>query len=334
MNARTIPTRLATIATVAAAIAAAAGVFVGNLYRDTPYWIEQARGTDLATLFVAVPVLAAGLWAMRRGSESAWLVVIAGLLYLAYNYAIFAFSVAMNPLTSLYIAIAGLATWSLLAGAMDGATVSAGQVVAERMARRTSAVVLVGVALLFTLLWLGQLGGSVASGTVPPDIARAGIPTNPVYALDLAFFLPLAAVAGLGLLRRGRAGAYAFTMLIWVPLMSAGILGGFVSRGGRRRCGPARRRRGRRRRGRSFGGGGSRAGDPGNDGRASDEVPRGGVGHVGSRAARPRAVQADREMKRCPALREPLDRLLLARMHLPRPVLEESAPWPSPDFRL
>ncbi len=228
VNARTISTRLATIATVAAAIAAAAGVFVGGLYRDTPYWIEQARGTDLATLFVAVPVLATGLWAMRRGSESAWLVVIAGLLYLAYNYAIFAFSVAMNPLTSLYIAIAGLATWSLLAGAMDGATVSAGQVVAERMARRTSAVVLVGVALLFTLLWLGQLGGSVASGTVPPDIARAGIPTNPVYALDLAFFLPLAAVAGRGLLRGGRAGAYAFTMLIWVPLMSAGILGGFV----------------------------------------------------------------------------------------------------------
>jgi hypothetical protein len=228
VNARSISTRLAAIATAAAAIAAAAGVFAGGLYRDAPYWVEQARGTDLATLFVAVPVLGGGLWAARRGSSTAWLVVIAGLLYLVYNYAIFAFSVAMNPLTTLYIAIAGLATWSLVAGAMDAEATRAGQAVAERLLRRTSAFILVGVAVLFGLLWLGQLGSSVASGAVPPDVVRAGIPTNPVYALDLAFFLPLSAVAGIGLLRREGTGAYAFTMLVWVPLMSAGIVGGFI----------------------------------------------------------------------------------------------------------
>jgi hypothetical protein len=63
---------------------------------------------------------------------------------------------------------------------------------------------------------------------VPPDLARADLPTNPVYALDLAFFLPLCALAGVGLMRRDRAGGFALPMLIWVPLMSAGILGGFA----------------------------------------------------------------------------------------------------------
>ena len=43
--------------------------------------------------------------------------------------------------------------------------------------------------------------------------ARAGIPTNPVYALDLAFFLPLCAIAGVGLLRQNGAAAIAFSML-------------------------------------------------------------------------------------------------------------------------
>jgi hypothetical protein len=60
-------------------------------------------------------------------------------------------------------------------------------------------------------------------------LERAGLPTNPVYALDLALFLPLALVAGVGLLRNNaRAGAFAYPMLIWIFLTSAGIVGGFL----------------------------------------------------------------------------------------------------------
>jgi hypothetical protein len=66
------------------------------------------------------------------------------------------------------------------------------------------------------------------TGTLAPDLVRAGISTNPVYALDLAFFLPLCALSGIGLIRRNGAAAYALPMLIWVPLMGAGVLGGFV----------------------------------------------------------------------------------------------------------
>ena len=49
-----------------------------------------------------------------RGSLAGRLAVVAGLLYLVYNYAIFAFAVAMNPLTVVHIAIFGLSLWSLL----------------------------------------------------------------------------------------------------------------------------------------------------------------------------------------------------------------------------
>ena len=228
MNPGSIPTRLAALATILAAIASAAGLVIPGLYRDTPYWVEQARGTDLATLFVAVPVLALGLWAAARGSSAGRLAVVGGLLYLVYNYTIFAFSVVMNPLTSLHIGITGLALWSLVLGAQTEDIARAGAAVVERLARRASAALLIGVAALFGLLWLGQIATATASGLMPPDLARAGIPTNPVYALDLAFFLPLCAVVGIGLIRRNRAAAFALTMLIWVPLMGAGVLGGFV----------------------------------------------------------------------------------------------------------
>ena len=64
-----IPTRLAAIATFLAGAAALAGLVFTGLYVDAPNWAQQARGTDLATLFFAVPVLAVGLWASTRGSS-------------------------------------------------------------------------------------------------------------------------------------------------------------------------------------------------------------------------------------------------------------------------
>jgi hypothetical protein len=221
-----IPNRLAGIATLLAAGAALAGLAVSGLYVDAPNWVQQARGTDLATLFLAVPVLGVGLWAASRGSTSGRLAVLAGLLYLVYNYAIFAFAVAMNPLTAVHIAIFGLSLWSLLLaghGAVDAAVD-----VTERLDRRAAGGLLIGVGVMFGLLWLAQIATATTTGILPPDLVQAGISSNPVYALDLAFFLPLCGLAGIGLLRRTGAASYALPMLIWVALMGAGVLGGFL----------------------------------------------------------------------------------------------------------
>jgi hypothetical protein len=222
----TISNRLAALATFLAAVAAFAGLAVAGLYVDAPSWVQQAQGTDLATLFLAVPVLAIGLWTASRGSSAGRLAVVAGLLYLIYNYAIFAFSVAMNPLTAVHIAIFGLALWSLLlAGrsAVDGA-----EAVTARLDRRLAGAFLVGVGAMFSLLWLAQIASVAPTGALPPDLIKADISSNPVYALDLAFFLPLCVIAGVGLLRRTGAALWAFAMLVWVPLMGAGVVGGIA----------------------------------------------------------------------------------------------------------
>jgi hypothetical protein len=221
-----IPNRLAAIATFLAAGASLAGLVMTGLYVDAPNWALQARGTDLATMFLAVPVLAIGLWTAARGSPAGRLAVVAGLLYLVYNYAIFAFAVAMNPLTALHIAILGLSLWSLvLAGraVVDGAEAATG-----RLNRRAAGGLLIAVGAMFGLLWIGQIATATMTGILPPDLVKAGISSNPVYALDLAFFLPLCVIAGIGLLRGNGASAFAFPMLIWVALMGAGVVGGFL----------------------------------------------------------------------------------------------------------
>jgi hypothetical protein len=229
MNRLAIADRLAWIAALLAVVAAAAGLGIGGLYRDVPFWAQQARGIDLATLFLAVPILVAGLETARHGSLVGRLATTAGLLYLVYNYAIFAFSVAMNPLAAVYIAILGLAVWSLALSLSSADLAGAGRTLVGRLPRRTSIVVLLFVAFLFGMLWLGQLATATTTGVPPADLAKAGIPTNPVYALDLGLFLPLCVVAGVGLLRGVRvAEAFALPMLIWLFLTSAGIVGGFA----------------------------------------------------------------------------------------------------------
>jgi hypothetical protein len=221
-----IPSRLATIATVLAAGASLAGLAVRGLYVDSPNWVQQAQGTDLATMFLAVPVLLVGLWTASRGSAAGRLAVVAGLLYLVYNYAIYAFSVAMNPLTAIHIAIFGLSLWSLLLAGRSA--VEGAESVTDGLNRRAAGGLLIAVATLFGLLWVAQIATVATTGVLPPDLVKAEISSNPVYALDLAFFLPLCAIAGIGLLRRNGAAAFAFPMLVWVPLMGGGVVGGII----------------------------------------------------------------------------------------------------------
>jgi len=220
---------LAGAAAVLAGGAALSGLLLPGLYRDAPFWAQQARGTDLATLLLAIPLLLGGLVATRRGSSAGGHAVLAGLLYLAYNYAIFAFSVAMNPLTVVYIAILGLTVWSLAVAAAAGNVRATDEVLHGRV-RTASTVVLIVVGLLFGLLWLAQVAAFVATGAVPADLARAQLPTNPVYALDLGIFLPGCVAAGIAL-RTGRPRALAglaIPLLLWLALTSAGIVGAFA----------------------------------------------------------------------------------------------------------
>lgn len=215
--------------TAVAFLAAAAGLAVPGLFRDTPFWADQARGTDLATLLLVTPVLALGLVTAQRGSQFGRLAVVGGLLYLIYNYAIFSFAVAMNPLTIAYIAALGAAVWAL---ALSLPVLDASALAADaraRLPRRLTAVVLVSVALLFGALWLGQIVSALVTGALPSDLVRAGLPTNPVYALDLGLFLPLALLSGAALWRGHPAGPvlFAMPMLLWLCWTSAGIVASF-----------------------------------------------------------------------------------------------------------
>lgn len=226
---RMVADRLAVVALVLAAVAALVGLVVSGLYRDTAEMVREARAADLVTLGVAVPTLGLGLWRARSGSAGARLLAIGALGYLGYSYAIFAFSVVINPMTPVHIAILGLAVWSFVLAIADLDEAVFARASHLRLPRRTVGAVLLAVTILFALLWLGQIAGAITDGKLPASIADLNLPTNAVYALDLAFALPILALAGSWLIRGDRRGpAAALGALGFVVLMGLSVLAIFA----------------------------------------------------------------------------------------------------------
>jgi hypothetical protein len=225
----TLADRLAVVALLLAAVAALAGLVVSGLYRDTADGIRQARATDFVTLIAAVPVLGIGLWRARAGSAGGRLVALAALGYLAYSYAIYAFSVVIDPLTPVHIAVFALATWSLVLTVvgLDGTLLD--RAAGYRLPRRATAGFLLGVAALFAMLWLSQIAGAITSGQLPAAVAALNLPTSPVFVLDLAFAVPVITLAAVWLMRRDRRGpASAVAGLAFLVILGLSVLAIFA----------------------------------------------------------------------------------------------------------
>ena len=220
--------RLAWVAAGMAGVAALAGLATG-VYRDDALMVAQARGQDIVTLFGAVPILAVGLALARRGSFACRVVAVGALAFLVYGYAIFAFQVTVSPVTPLHIGVFGLATWSLGLIAVGSRAIAADAAVGSRLPRRTTAIVLLVVAILFAATWLRQIVTALVTGALPPDVVALDLPTSAVYTLDLAFALPVLAAVGVALARGARlAPAFAVGTLVFSALMAASVLALFV----------------------------------------------------------------------------------------------------------
>jgi hypothetical protein len=133
--------------------------------------------------------------------------------------------VAINPMTPVHIAVLGLAVWALVLGIVAVARRPIRPETGAHLPRRTTAAFLLAVPALFALLWLGQIAAAITTGVPPAALSLAGLPTNPVYALDLAFALPFLVLAGATFAKRSAIGPpLALAACEWSALMGLGIL--------------------------------------------------------------------------------------------------------------
>jgi hypothetical protein len=207
-----------------AATAAAATLFVPGVLRGPAVMNGSARGTALVALFVAVPVLALSMVAAARGSVRAVVVWLGAVTYLLYNAVLFLLATPFNSLFLLYAATFALAVWSAatLLHHMDVPVF--GKRFGPGLPVRALAIYLWAVAAFNALAWLVQVVPGVLSSQPPAFLAGTGLTTNPIYAQDLSFWIPLTAVTGFWLWRRQAWGlVIAGGLLTYSVIESVGV---------------------------------------------------------------------------------------------------------------
>jgi hypothetical protein len=184
----------------------------------------SARGTALVVLFVAVPLLALAMAAAARGSVRAVVVWLGAIAYVLYNAVLFLLATPFNGLFLLYAAMFALAVWSAvtLLHRMDVPAFASR--FAGGLPVRALAAYLWVIAAFNALAWLVQVVPAVLGSGPPAFLAGTGLTTNPIYAQDLSFWIPLMAVATFWLWRRQPWGlVIAGALLTFSVIESIGI---------------------------------------------------------------------------------------------------------------
>jgi hypothetical protein len=202
-----------------AATAATATLFVPGVLRGPAVMNGSARGTALVALFVAVPVLALSMVAATRGSVRAVVVWLGAVTYLLYNAVLFLLATPFNRLFLLYAATFALAVWSAATLLHRMEVPAFGKRFGPGLPVRALAIYLWAIAALNALAWLVQVVPGVLSSQPPAFLAGTGLTTNPIYAQDLSFWIPLTAVAAFWLWRR-----LAWGMVIAGALLTCSVI--------------------------------------------------------------------------------------------------------------
>lgn len=167
---------------------------------ETETLVDSAAAQDAVSVGLGVVLFVVAAVAVRTGSLVATLAWIGLLTFVAYNAAIYCFSVHSGTLFLVWTALLGLSVFEAVvtAGTVDRAALN--PLLALR-ASRILAWVLIAAAVTFAVLWLKEIVPDVLVGRPSNSAAEWQVPTNPVRVLDLALCLPAVMSGGILILR-------------------------------------------------------------------------------------------------------------------------------------
>lgn len=227
-------------------------VYGRGLYADSStFHGAGARGTDVVTLLIVVPMLVVGAAMHRRGSIRGTFLLAGALTWTFYAYASMALgTVAYTSLFLLHVALFGASLWTLVLLLLAVDLRALGAILRPGIPRRGLAIFLAASGVITALIWLVEPVAALIAGELPESL---GLQTTLVtYAFDIAVIAP-ATLLTARLVRDGRPAGYLLAMPILIleallaPMMVAqtifqlragvdfapgqivGIIGGFMA---------------------------------------------------------------------------------------------------------
>ncbi len=211
------------LAVVAAVTAAVSFFFWGVFDRNTPMTVGNMRGTALAMLVIAVPILVGSMILASHGSLRARLVWLGALAYIAYNAVMFCFALQFDSFFLLFVALLALSFWALVA-LLSRFDLAAASAAGAGVPVRTVVVYMLACLVLFAVMWLRDIIPATIGNVLPDSFQGTGLTQNPIYVLDFAFTFPLLAIGAAWLWQR-RPWGYVIggMMLVMLTIETAGI---------------------------------------------------------------------------------------------------------------
>jgi hypothetical protein len=208
---------------VVAAASAALTFFLPDVLTGPAVTTGNARGTALVMMVAGVPLLVVSMLRATRGSWRFHVVWLGMVSYLTYNAVLLLFGTPLNSLFLLYVATLSLGLFSLgtLVHATNPHAVSDQLVDVPRRGLAIYTWTIVG---LNALVWLRGIIPTIGAAEPTAALDGLGLTTNPSWVQDLAFWLPMAAIAAAWLwLRKPWGYVLVGAWLVYGLIESAGV---------------------------------------------------------------------------------------------------------------
>lgn len=177
----------------------------GLYARDSVSCAAQARGQDVVTLAIGIPLLLIGTYLVRRGSLHGKMLQAGALGYMLYTYASYSYLSMYNSLFLLYVALFGLSLFAFILAFRSFGEREVADSLKAWYPRRFLGGYLIGMGVLLALMWIGRIVPALMEGLAPVGIEH--YTTLVIQASDLGVVVPAAIVTGVLMIRRSALGA-------------------------------------------------------------------------------------------------------------------------------
>jgi hypothetical protein len=176
-------------------------IYGQGLYKnDSVAMAAQAKGQDIVTMIVGIPLLIVSLYLSRKGLLKGRLLLTGTLGYFLYTYISYSFLSMYNSLFLIDVILMSASFYAFTLSMMSFDIQNLSSHFNENLPVKFIGGFLIFTATAIGMMWLGIIIPPLTNGTLPSSLEH--YTTLVIQAMDLGFVVPTAIISGILLIKR------------------------------------------------------------------------------------------------------------------------------------